>query len=565
MIQYKENPFYLSETDIEWVESTYRKMSLKERIGQLFCLAGNSVNEMLGMVDNYHIGGVLTRPGKGKELQEYHCSLQNKSKIPLLIAANLETGGAGVAQEGTYYGKEMLVAATNNEERAYQLGKISCIEGAAVGINWSFAPVADIDINFSNPITNTRTFGDNPKRAGKMCMQYLKAAKEENMAATIKHFPGDGVDNRDQHLVTSVNSLSCEEWDLVFGELYKTLTDYGVMTIMAGHIALPAYEQEFDKVPCKKVIPATLSKNLLQKLLREKIGFNGLVCTDASTMIGYMCSLKRELAIPLAIEAGCDMLLFSVDIKQDYEFMLEGYRKELLSEQRLEEAVKRILCVKAAIKLHDKQGFGTLVPDEKVLDRLNCKLHKLWAEECADEGITLVKDTMDLIPICMAKEKRILLFILGEASSNDMVENSFFSCLEENGFKVFLYRQECKKKVKVDWQSIESIKNHYDLLLYVSNVGNGNYQTNSRLVWNIPFDHEVLIPIPWFSKEIPTIFVSVGNPYHLLDVPMISTYINCYCNSQYVINAVVGKLVGKSKFKGISPADVFCGKWDTKL
>lgn len=161
MVDYKAKPFYLDEKAIDWVENTYDEMSLEEKIGQLFCPIEFSMDEQVlkQLVETKHIGGVLYRDGKAAEIQESHRILQKYSKVPLLTASNLEMGGTGSAVEGTYYGREMLVAATDNVERAYQLGKVSCAEGAAVGVNWAFAPVVDIDNNFRNPITNVRTFG----------------------------------------------------------------------------------------------------------------------------------------------------------------------------------------------------------------------------------------------------------------------------------------------------------------------------------------------------------------------------------------------------------------------
>ena len=242
MIDYKAKPFYLNEEDIAWVEKTYENMTTEERIGQLFCPIemSNKEEELKKLVETKHIGGVLYRKGEGEEIQNCHRILQRYSKIPLLVASNLEMGGVGSVEEGTYYGQELLVAATGDVERAYQLGKVSCREGAAVGVNWAFAPIVDIDGNFRNPILNVRTFGDDKDRVKAMGGAYLQAAKEEHVATAIKHFPGDGVDERDQHLLTSVNSLSCEEWDATYGEIYRALIDQGTLTVMVGHIAMPA-------------------------------------------------------------------------------------------------------------------------------------------------------------------------------------------------------------------------------------------------------------------------------------------------------------------------------------
>lgn len=562
MIQYKENPFYLTEEQVQWVESTYDSMSLEEKIGQLFCpiVFTKDEKELKELVETKHIGGMLYREGPGEELRQSHKILQDASKIPLLTASNLEYGGNGSAIEGTYYGREMLAAATGDVERAYQLGKVSCSEGAAVGVNWSFAPVVDLDLNYHNPITNVRTFGSDLQTVIDMGKAYIRGAKEEGVVTSVKHFPGDGVDERDQHLVTSVNALSCKEWDESYGKIYKEMIEAGTLTVMAAHIALPAYEEYFDQKPCERILPATLSENLLKKLLREQLGFNGLIVTDATPMVGFCSAMDRATAVPLSIENGCDMFLFNRNMEEDFRLMREGYEKGILSDARLEEAVKRILATKAAMHLPEKQEKGQLVPDASALDILNCETYDCWAKECADEGVTLVKDIQNLLPIDPKKHKRVLLELMGDFPSNKRVCESFVRELEARGFEVTVYEPE---GFEVMEDSVESFKSRYDLIFYVGNIETASNKTVSRLNWHTMFG--LGNNMPWMVHEMPALFVSVGNPYHLLDAPMIKTFVNGYCNSEYVIHAVVEKLCGDSEFKGKSPIDPFCGKPDLKL
>ena len=562
MIQYKENPFYLTEEQVQWVESTYDSMSLEEKIGQLFCpiVFTKDEKELKELVETKHIGGMLYREGPGEELRQSHKILQDASKIPLLTASNLEYGGNGSAIEGTYYGREMFAAATGDVERAYQLGKVSCSEGAAVGVNWSFAPVVDLDLNYHNPITNVRTFGSDLQTVIDMGKAYIRGAKEEGVATSVKHFPGDGVDERDQHLVTSVNALSCKEWDESYGKIYKEMIEAGTLTVMAAHIALPAYEEYFDQKPCERILPATLSENLLKKLLREQLGFNGLIVTDATPMVGFCSAMDRATAVPLSIENGCDMFLFNRNMEEDFRLMREGYEKGILSDARLEEAVKRILATKAAMHLPEKQEKGQLVPDASALDILNCETYDRWAKECADEGVTLVKDIQNLLPIDPKKHKRVLLELMGDFPSNKRVCESFVRELEARGFEVTVYEPE---GFEVMEDSVESFKSRYDLIFYVGNIETASNKTVSRLNWHTMFG--LGNNMPWMVHEMPALFVSVGNPYHLLDAPMIKTFVNGYCNSEYVIHAVVEKLCGDSEFKGKSPIDPFCGKPDLKL
>jgi Beta-glucosidase-related glycosidases len=560
MIDLKKKPFYLSDEDIKWVEDTINSMTIEEKIGQLFCPIGMSPDEnyLKYTILNKHIGGILFRNGESSEMQKTHNLLQENSKIPLLIAANLEAGGDGIATDGTAYGKQMQVAAANDPEYAYKLGKISCSEGAAVGCNWAFAPVVDIDMNFRNPITNVRTYGNDPKKVLANGLEYLRAAKECNVAVSIKHFPGDGVDERDQHLLTSVNTLSCEEWDNTFGKIYEGLIEAGALTAMIGHIAMPAYQKKFNPDFPNKIVPATLSKEIVTALLREQLGFNGMIVTDATPMVGFTAAMSRELAVPTAIACGCDMFLFNKDLAEDYDFMMKGYENGIITEERLQEALIRILATKAALKLHEAQKNNTLVKGEEELKNVRSKEHIEWDYDCADKAITLVKDTQNLLPINPNKHKRVLLQILGDFSSNERVASTLKELLTKQGFEVIDYVPE---NFGMPLDNVSDIKNKYDLVLYIGNIENASNKTVSRINWHTFFG--LGNNLPWFVEEVPTMFISVANPYHLLDVPMVKTYINCYSNNEFVLEKVVEKILGKSEFKGVSPIDPFCGREDT--
>ncbi|MCM1284243.1 MAG: hypothetical protein NC180_05920 [Muribaculaceae bacterium] len=552
----KKKPFNLNDADIAWVEKTLEKMTLEEKIGQLFCPIGYSTEpEYLDMLLNFHIGGLFFRDGVGEEMKRTFAYAQTHSQIPLLIPSNLEAGGDGAATDGTPYGKQLACAAAGDAKYAYRLGKISCSEAAALGINWAFAPVVDIDMNYHNPITNVRTYGSDPETVYRCAKEYMRGASECNVAVAVKHFPGDGVDERDQHLLTSVNSLTMEEWDSSFGELYKKLIDDGALSIMAGHIAMPAYQEYYNRESAGKIIPATLSKELLHNLLREKLGFNGLVITDATPMVGFTSAMERAKSVPLAIESGCDMFLFNKDLTEDYDFMMEGYKSGLLSEQRLNDANRRILAMKAALGLHERRAAGTLIPADADMNLLKCNQHVRWAKELADASITLVKDTQKLLPVSAEKYPNVLLEIMGDFPSNGRVQEQMKKELEKRGFQVSVYE---KENFEMGVDNVKSFKVKYDLVIYIGNVENASNKTTNRLNWYTFWGQGN--NVPWFADEVPVLFISLANPYHLLDVPMIKTYINCYSNNEYVISSVADKITGKSGFKGKNPVDPFCGR-----
>lgn len=560
VIDLRKKPFCLNNTDVAWVENTLAGMSEEEKLGQLFCPIGYfTAPEYLNMLLSFHIGGLFFRDGAGGEMRETFWYAQEHSPIPLLIPSNLEAGGDGAATDGTPYGKQMACAAAGDEKYAYRLGKLACSEAAALGINWAFAPVADIDMNYHNPITNVRTYGSDPETVWRYAAAYMQGARECGVAAAIKHFPGDGVDERDQHLLTSVNSLSMEEWEESFGLVYRKLIEAGALTVMAGHIALPSW-QEYRNPACKgKVIPATLSKELLYGLLREKLGFQGLIVSDATPMAGFCSAMARQEAIPYAVECGCDMILFNRDLEEDYRFMKEGYRRGILSEKRLTEANYRILGLKAALGLHEKKAGNRLVPDRGALKILKCGQHEAWARELADRSITLVKDTQKLLPVSADRYQRVLLQILGDFPSNERVFGKVKECLEKKGFQVIPYERE---NFENGVDNVGTFKEKYDMVLYIGNVENASNRTTNRINWYTFWGQGN--NVPWFAQEVPVLFVSVANPYHLLDVPMIRTCINCYSNNDYVLEAVVDKITGESSFQGRSPVDPFCGRNELK-
>lgn len=560
-IDLKAKPFCLSDQDIKWVEETIDSMTLEEKLGQLFFPIGYSPNEQYLKYEllNRHPGGVMFRTGKTEELFSAYTYLQNNTKVPLLLAANLEAGGDGIVEEGTAFGKQMQAAATGDPEQAYRLGKVSAAEGQAVGCNYAFAPVVDIDKNFHNPITNVRTYGSDQEMVKKCGLAYMRGAAECGTLTAIKHFPGDGVDETDQHILTSVNSLSCEEWDRTYGDVYRTLIEAGAPTVMVGHIALPSYQKKFNPDLPKKLIPASLSPELLKNLLRQQLHFNGLIITDASPMVGFLCAMDREKSVPYCIEAGCDMLLFNKDYEEDFIFMKKGYEEGILSEQRLTEALERILATKAMMKLHEKQKNGTLAPNRDALSVIGCEQHREWAAECADRSVTLVKDTQNLLPISPQKQKRVLFEILGKCPSEERVAERFIADLTAEGFEVTRYEEEVFDFSKpMRFETVTEFREKYDLVIYVGNVENASNKTTARLNWHAPYGAGN--NIPWFVEVVPTLFVSLQNPYHLLDVPMVKTYINAYSNHDLMIDTVVEKLVGKSEFHGKNPVDPFCGK-----
>lgn len=564
----KEKPFNLNEQQIQFVEDIIAQMTYDEKIGQLFLPINyeNDAEALTEFVQCYHPGGILNRPAPGADNQNKHRVFQEVSEIPMFIAANIESGGNGVATEGTTFGNPLQVAATGDTKFAYELGKIAGKEGRAVGVNYAFAPIIDIDYNQLNPITNTRTFGNQPEVVYEMASAYIDGLMEDgkDMCYSLKHFPGDGVDHRDQHLHVTYNTLSVEDWENSYGKNYRRLIEKGAPTVMVGHIGLPEYVKAINPNATRKEIlaPASLSKEIVSGLLRERIGFNGLVITDATSMNGFYAHMCRSEAIPTAIANGCDMILFNYCLKEDIQFMKQGIENGVLTMERVEEALCRIIGLKVSMGLFEKQKQHELVPSRECLNVLGSDSFKQMAKECANQAVTLVKDEKHLLPITPQTHRRMIVYVMGDKADfygNKKVSERLIEQFKNKGFEVDLF--DYSVKFPDPNESMQSFIDRYDVALYILSEGTSSNQTTVRLSWNLPLANDV----PWFVNDIPTIAVSFANPYHLRDIPEITTYINAYTTNDFNVEAVVKKIMGESSFTGKNPVDTTCGCYELML
>lgn len=556
-------PFNLDDEGIAWVETTLAGLDTKAKVGQLFCgIATSTTEESLAATLRVCTpGGVMYRPCSTEEAVSFSNLLREKVAIPMLIAANLEKGASGIVAEGTFLGSPLSIAATGEVSMAGKLGEVCGSEGASVGANWAFAPIIDIDYNFRNPITNIRTFGSDPERVKNMGVAYVEAVQAHGVAASIKHFPGDGRDERDQHLVTSINDMSCEEWDATYGAAYKASIEAGALTVMVGHIMHPAYTRALrPELADQEMLPATLSPELMGDLLRGKLGFNGLVVTDASTMAGFTIPMPRAKSVPTSIAAGADVFLFTRNLEEDFGFMMDGVADGTITPARLDAAVARILGLKAALKLNERpaptlEGARAIVGSPE---------HQGWAKDCADKAITLVKEEQGVLPLTPQRYKKVL-FVPIEADQGVGYSVRAGACeiirtkLVDEGFEVDTFK--AKKTFEGEVDKTSDFIGVYDLIVYVANLSTKSNQTSVRIEWAQPMGANC----PHYIASIPTVFVSLENPYHLIDIPRVKTFINTYNSNDHVLAAVIEKLMGRSAFKGTSPVDAFCGRWDTHL
>ncbi|MDD3239789.1 MAG: glycoside hydrolase family 3 N-terminal domain-containing protein [Lachnospira sp.] len=581
MVNLKAKPFNLSDKQIEWVKNTIDGMTLDEKIGQLFVMlkAVPGVNEDMikGTLAQSHQGGLRWQGGDKETVYLQNTTYQKNSKLPLFIAANCDDGGVGAVPEGTFVATAAECGAGEGTKNAYHLGYVSGKEASAIGCNWMFNPVVDVYKNWRNTIVNTRSFGSDPEVVLDNARAYIKGIKDANpnMACTAKHFPGDGVEELDQHLVMGVNNLSVDEWEKNFGYVYRSLIEEGLEAIMVGHIALPEMTRKLvPGIEDKDIKPATLAKELLTNLLREDMGFNGIVITDASHMVGMSAIAKRSEAVPGAIIAGCDMFLFANDIVEDMGYVKKAYEEGKLTDERLTDAVTRILGLKAHLNMNSENRN---VPDKEELDCIGCEEFQGYAKEAAETCITLVKDTYQNLPVNVDEKKRVFFVYVGSTPTTkgytgDPVKQVVIEELERAGFEVDICPSYHDLEVANGVSPMNFVKmlNHepreefiskHDLALVVINVKGYAQENEVRVRWSCNHSCE----LPWYNEEIPTIGMSLNYTNHLIDVPQLHTFINAYAPKREHIRAAIEKIIGKSEFKGTADDSVFCGRWDTRL
>ena len=434
----------------------------------------------------------------------------------------------------------------------------------------------DIHSNWRNTVIATRAFGNSHETvityAQAYCDGVREGAGDRPIALCMKHFPGDGRDERDQHVVTSYNDCSVEEWDASYRKIWEWGIAAGIESVMVGHIMLPAYSRKLRPgIKDAEILPATVAPELLTDLLRDDLGFNGVILTDASIMVGLTSALPRRRQMVQAITAGCDMILFFRNHDEDFGFVRDAVRSGEITADRLDDALTRILGLKAKLGLHRREP-DDLVPPAGELDVIGCPEHHEIAARIADRTIALLKDTAGTLPLDPVKHRRIRLYCVESAPDFTGVTPEFKRVAIEElaaaGFEVSVYKtaQELAAEGQaLDMQSFiasetQGYADKYDAALVLANVSDFAQQAALRIRWSMPMGPEM----PWYASEVPTVFVSLNMPNHLIDVPMIKTAINAHTPTAETVKALVAKLIGRSEFTGTHNDNVWCDSWDTR-
>lgn len=391
-------PENLSKEDLKkahhWVDKTYRKLSQDEKLGQLFIVAlytnkgENEINTVRNIVVNDKIGGlILMQDDAAKEISLVN-EFQQKSKIPLMIGMDAEWGVHQRIATAHKFPWAMTLGAIQDKNLIEQMAAKIAEDCHRMGINWDFAPVVDVNTNPNNPIIGNRSFGSEVNNVINSALSYSNGLQKNNILAAIKHFPGHGDTSTDSHLDLPVVSHNPERLEAVELAPFKALMDKGIGGVMVAHLYIPALESG-------KGIPASVSKNIITGLLKEKLGYKGLIITDALNMGAVANKYKPGELDALAFKAGNDIMLFSQGVTEGKKLIQKAIDNGEISQSRVEESVKKILLTKYFLGLDQ---YSPKNPEHINAD-LNNDSHKVLVQNLYSNALTLLKDDKKLLPL----------------------------------------------------------------------------------------------------------------------------------------------------------------------
>jgi beta-N-acetylhexosaminidase len=543
-------PFNLDGAGRDWVRSTLAGMDRAAKVRQLFVhVCFGTGPEVVQRITALAPAGVTKffGPDAGAELDTLD-GLRAAADIPYLISADLE-GSRMSLPFGTEVPNPLALAAVDDVQASETIARIMAVEARAAGINWSFTPVVDINALFRSPIVATRGLGSDPARIREHALAHIRGLQANGVAATAKHWPGEGHDDRDQHLVTTINPLSMADWQATHGALYRAAIDAGVMAVMSAHIALPSYVLAHDpQAGIEAYRPASVSALLNQTLLRGELGFNGVIVSDATSMAGLGAWAHRDEALPQVVSSGCDVILFSDEPEADIARIEAALEDGRLTLGRLDEAMVRILGLKANLGLHKADP-----PADRT--RLFDPANAAAAKAVTARAPTLVKDVQGILPLSPERHRRVLVYSTGIVTPlhGAGMPMPFPDLLRAEGFEVTVYSPEARQDQR-----------DFDLVLFL--MAEETLLTRGRIFldWN-RLTGGMFGAMARHWHQVPTALISFGYPYYLYDAPRMPCVVNAYATMDSMQRATLDCLLGRAPFAGKSPVDPFCGLPDARF
>lgn len=543
----KRAPFGLDDTGLAWVQQTLDSLTPDERVGQLFnfLLMGDD-RAWFDRVMALKPGGITRHVGRdGAAEVAMMTHLMGQARVPLLVSADLE-GSRMSLPIGTEVPNPLALAAVDDLAASRDIAALMAEEARAIGINWSFTPVLDINAAWRSAIVATRGFGQDQGRIARQALAQIEVFQANGLAATVKHWPGEGHDDRDQHLLTTINPLSRKDWEASHGALYRAAIAAGVKAVMSAHIALPFHAAERGANGIELYRPASVSKGLNLDLLRGELGFNGLIVSDATPMAGLGSWAPYEETLPELLTAGCDMILFAPDPEAAVRIVGAAIAEGRVPAARVEDALLRILGLKASLGLH--RGVAAPRAPEPQPQR---------AQAVTARAPVLEKDVTALFPISPATHRRVLVMTTGLIIPfvPHPLPLEFADLLRAEGFEVV--EAGAGKGEAPDPEG-------FDLVLYV--LAEETLLTRGRIFFDWlrlagGFHHAMTRP--W--HKVPTALISFGYPYYLYDAPRMPAVVNAFATMPSMQKAVIDCMLGRVPWNRSSPVDAFCGLPDARF
>lgn len=532
-----------------WARTTLKNMTLEQKVSQLFFPYAYGVYQssddpaykrLVDLVERFQVGGVVFFQGDPFSQAQLANDLQQLSALPLITSQDMETGAGFRLTRTTDFPSAMAFGATRNTDLAYAAGLTTAREARALGVYQVFAPVADINNNARNPVINIRSYGERPQLVADMVTAFTFGLQDGNVIATVKHFPGHGDTATDSHSALPVLPFNRARLDSVELVPFRAARDAGIMSMMMGHLALPELEPDVN-------IPATLAPAVVKSLLREEMGFKGLIVSDAMRMTGVTRSFGTGESAVRAIEAGVDILVMSQDEYAARAAILRAVEEGRLSEERIDESVMRLLTTKEWLGLNRQRMLNTSNTRQIVAT----SYHKMLSETIARESVTLVRNGGNLIPL-RNTPRRVSIVTVSDSDEPDRGEyfKSVFRDVSPTS-RVSEYLIDVRSTAN-DFQSVLSRIRNSDLIIMPT------YR---------PFrsgTNKIALPaqIERFMNDVtrlnpPVVLVSFGSPYmvNALRVQP-DVYIAAYSESEASEKAVAQAMMGQSEIKGLLPVTI---------
>ena len=519
----------------KWVDSIYNKLTLDEKIGQLFFVQATSKNKnnsekILNNIKNFKIGGLIFSTGHPSIQANLTNKYQNASKTPLMISMDAEWGVGMRLDSVPKFPWNMSLGAIKNDLLIQKIGSEIGYQFKRLGIHMNFAPVIDINTNPKNPIIGNRSYGENKINVSEKGISFTKGIQSNNVLATAKHFPGHGDTSKDSHL--TLPTINFDEKRIKKVELYpfKKLIDDGLSAVMIAHLNVPSLEKE-------NMLPSTLSKNIIEKTLIKELNFNGLIITDALDMKGVSEFTKKNVDL-MAFLAGNDILLMSSDISKGVKSIKKSIKKGKISEQRLARSVKKILKAKYKVGLNSYKSIETT----NLIDDLNSISVTNLINKSIESIPTLIKNKSNVIPVKLDTES-ILNIQFG--NSDGVIFNDYL-----NKFK----RVKAIKASNINTNDLNSLLANHKLIIV-------SFHMKSDTPWenmNKKFSENEQDILKLIDEHDNKILASFTNPYALsqLNLKSYNSVIVGFQNNYEFQKTIAQQIFGAKEIKGNLPVSI---------